>query len=139
MVFHRVTKQRGTETLKYFTRGDTARRLQSQDANQTARFKATLTITPHCCSLGDTECPLREAQAKESPPSLLKGAGPNSHLLNPLGDHNQQPKTSRVCRTTQNEICVEIMPFSPHWVSWRSLWLWETSRDSPTLRNMNTS
>lgn len=42
IVFPLVIRQWGTETLKSLTQGDTARRWQSQDANQTGRFKATL-------------------------------------------------------------------------------------------------
>lgn len=58
----------------------------------------TLITTQHYCSLGNRECPLREGQAKESSPSLLKGAGPTSHVPNPLEDPDQQPQNKQGIR-----------------------------------------
>lgn len=78
--------------------------------------------TALCCSLGDIEYPLREGQAKESPPSLLKGADPFNFFflfIKSLWDPDQQPKTSKVWADIKCNVFLS-MPFSPHWVSWRS-------------------
>lgn len=98
----------------------------------------TLTTALHCYSLGDTEYPLREGQENESLPPWLKGTGPTSYLSNPSGDPGKK-KPKQVSELYKMPSLLLPVPSSPHRLSWRSVWLWEASKDPTVVKMQQTN